>query len=272
MQWSDILALPQPTADAVLRYGTEPSQYGELRLPQTEGPHKVVVLLHGGCWESAYTLDYMRNLAGAITALGFATWSLEYRRLGEPGGGWPGTFLDVGEGIDRLRSLAKAYPLDLMDVTLVGHSAGGHLALWAAGRSQLPAGSEVAQKNPLAIKAVIGLAAISDLEVYSAGSGSCNGSALRLMDGPPSKMPQRYREALPPLPDSTSVHLVHGCDDAIVPVEMSRRYAGLRPTAPAVLCEVPDAGHFDVVVPTSQAWGAVVKALGPSRYPGRISQ
>ncbi len=267
MEWSDILALPQTPADAKIAYGKGPSQFGELRLPMSPGPFRVVVLIHGGCWESAYGLDHVRSLAGAITALGFATWSLEYRRLGEIGGGWPGTLLDVGSGVDALRGLAKTYPLDLKRVTAVGHSAGGQLALWAAGRSGLAATSDVAQKDPLAIQSVVALAAISNLEVYSAAKGSCNESALRLLGGAASKVPQRYRDALPTLPASTTVHLVHGSDDAVVPIEMSRAYAHMRAQshAPGSLLEVAGAGHFDVIGPGSRAWPQVLKALNAGR-------
>ena len=125
----------------------------------------------------------------------------------------------------------------------------------------------MAQKDPLAIQTVVALAAISNLEVYSAAKGSCNESALRLLGGAPSKVPQRYRDALPPLPASTTVHLVHGSDDAIVPIAMSRAYARMREQshAPGSLLEVAAAGHFDVIAPGSRAWPQVVKALGEAR-------
>ena len=104
----DLLALPQPPADHTIAYGPAPQQLAELRLPKAPGPHPVVILVHGGCWEAPWGFDHVRSLAAALTAEGYATWSLEYRRLGDPGGGWPGTFEDVARGADHLREVARA--------------------------------------------------------------------------------------------------------------------------------------------------------------------
>ena len=137
MSAGDVLALPRPEAQHRIAYGPGPQQFGELRLPDGAGPHPVVIVVHGGCWLAEYDLGYMSSLAAALTADGVATWSIEYRRVGDDGGGWPGTFDDVGAAADHLREIAAEHELDLERVVAVGHSAGGHLALWLAARHGL---------------------------------------------------------------------------------------------------------------------------------------
>src|SRR5205085_5593329 len=137
-------------ATARIAYGTDPRQVGDLRLPPGKGPFPVALIVHGGCWHKTFAdLSIMSPLASALTARGFATWNVEYRMLGDPGGGWPGTFLDWGAGTDKLRDLAKQYPLDLKRVIVIGHSAGGHAAHWIAARPGLPTEAEVRGRDPL---------------------------------------------------------------------------------------------------------------------------
>lgn len=139
---ADVNALPSRPADARVTYGADPLQFGDLRLPSGKGPFPVAVVIHGGCWVSTFaTLQNTAAMADALRDAGIATWNVEYRRLDNPGGGWPGTFTDVGIAADHVRVLAKTYPLDLSRVLAVGHSAGGHLALWLAGRSAAPPSS-----------------------------------------------------------------------------------------------------------------------------------
>jgi acetyl esterase/lipase len=126
----DLQALPSHPADQRISYGQDSSEYGELRVPAGAGPHPLVVLIHGGCFKAAYaTLRDLAPMADALKSDGIASWNVEYRRLGQPGGGWPGTYLDVGRAVDHLRAIAGAHHLDLGRVVLVGHSAGGHLAM-----------------------------------------------------------------------------------------------------------------------------------------------
>src|SRR5579872_5792979 len=129
-----VLETAAPRADARLRYGPDPLHFGDLRLPGGTGPHPVVVMVHGGFWRARFNLEYAGHLCAALAALGIATWNVEYRRLGDTGGGWPGTLLDVAAAADHLRTLAAPYHLDLSRVVAMGHSAGGHLALWLAAR------------------------------------------------------------------------------------------------------------------------------------------
>jgi acetyl esterase/lipase len=150
---TDLATLPYNAPDLRVAYGRDSSQYGELRLPKRAGPHPVVVLIHGGCWKAAYGgSSQLGALADALAADGIATWNIEYRRLGQAGAGWPGTYLDVANAVDYLRTLARQYPLDLSRVVLVGPSAGGHLAMRAAARSRLPAQSPLYSADPLRVR------------------------------------------------------------------------------------------------------------------------
>jgi acetyl esterase/lipase len=160
----DILKLPVPEATRIA-YGTGALQFGELRVPAGRGPHPVVIIIHGGCWiaklgkldDRAVGLDLVRPIAADLAANGFATWNIEYRRLGNEGGGWPGTFQDIAAGADQLRQIAAKNQLDLRRVVAIGHSAGGHFALWLAARPKLPKSSELYVKDPLRLKGVVNL-------------------------------------------------------------------------------------------------------------------
>ena len=202
----------------------------------------VVVLLHGGFWKAMYTKSLMTNLAADIIDRGWAAWNLEYRRVGTiPSGGWPGTFEDIGAGIDYLRTLADAGEgeLDLTRVIAVGHSAGGHLALWAAGRAQLPPGAPGgASASSVLLRGAVGLAPVCDL-VEGARLGLGGGAVARLLGGPPTRHPQRYAVADPAalLPMGVAQVLVHGDRDGAVPLSLSRGYlAKARPPATRRRC------------------------------------
>jgi acetyl esterase/lipase len=264
MQASELAALPQPPADYTIAYGGAKQQVAELRLPKCPGPHPVVIVVHGGCWETPWALDHVRSLASALTAEGFATWSLEYRRLGDPGGGWPGTFEDVAAGADRLNALAAAYRLDLDRVVALGHSAGGHLALWLAARHRLSEASPLHGKRPLRLRGVIALAPIPDLR--SGADGRVCGDAIpRLLAGPPAESASRLRESSPIelLPLGVPQRIVCGAEDRLVPNELSRRYreAATKAGDHVGLELVEAAGHFELVDPTSVAWPSVRRAV-----------
>ncbi|CAA9328891.1 MAG: hypothetical protein AVDCRST_MAG68-2386 [uncultured Gemmatimonadetes bacterium] len=244
-------------------YGAGPLQFGELRLPDGGGPAPVVVLVHGGCWQNEYTLSHVAGAAEALRRAGFAVWALEYRRLGDPGGGWPGTFQDVARGVDHLRILAATAPrLDTTRVVLAGHSAGGQLALWAASRR---AGDALGGAFPLRAAGVVSLAGITDLRGYGAAPGGCNSSVHPLLGGTPAEHPDRYAAVSPieRVPLGVPVRLVHGARDPIVPVAQSRALLDRMRAAgeSAELTVVEGAGHFDVIAPQSEAWKAVVSAV-----------
>jgi acetyl esterase/lipase len=264
VSWERIQAQTVSPPDARIQYGPDESRFGDLRLPAGPGPHPVAVVIHGGCWMSEYDLVHIEPASAALTKAGVATWTLEFRRVGQRGGGWPGTFVDVAQGTDYLRTLARKFPLDLNRVVLVGHSAGGHLALWLAARHNLPRGSRVSSEAPLAVRGVVALAAIADLRAYREGSRDCNAAVDGLIGGPPKKFGERYAQADPIelLPIGVPLRLLHGAIDPIVPPEQSRALAALAQArgddARVVLIE--KAGHFDLIAPFGSAWAKVEEA------------
>lgn len=263
--YSELVASPAPPADHREAYAPGPQQFGELRLPTARNARvPVVVFLHGGCWLSAYDLKHVAAAAASIAAAGYAVWVPEYRRVGDAGGGWPGTLEDVGSAVDHLRVLAAKFSsLDTARVILAGHSAGGHLALWAASRR--PGEPSPGARSPLAVAGVVSLAGITDLAEYGAATGSCNRAVGQLMGGTAAELPERYRLASPiaRAPIGVPVHVVHGAQDPIVPVAQSRAFVEKSKGAGGVaeLVEVPGAGHFDVVSTASTSWPAVLEAI-----------
>ncbi len=255
---------PREVASSTYRfsYGPDPSQFGELHLPKGKGPFPVVVVIHGGCWYSEYDLNQLTSFNDRVTELGVATWSLEYRRIGNSGGGWPGTFTDVGSATDYLRVLAKSYPLDLKRVVVVGHSAGGQLALWLAARKRLPKSSPLYVPKPLALQGIVSLAGITDLRRYRP---NCGDAVNKLMGGPPDKFPERYKETSPIelLPLRVDQWLIHGATDQIVPSDFARNFqAAAKKKGDRVrLTIIEGAGHFEVIAPQSSTWPAVEEAI-----------
>ena len=166
------LGLPVCTlAQIKISYGPDPLQYGELSLPAGAGPFPVVTLLHGGCWRSSNRMiENYRVMSKAMNEHGIATWNLQYRGATNPGGGWPGTWQDLGNGFDALKEIGESYPVDLQQAVVVGHSSGGHFGAWLAMRSQLPPNSEIyvePQVSPVAL--VITDAYINPLMIDSIG-------------------------------------------------------------------------------------------------------
>lgn len=262
MPFGALTARPYPVANAEASYGPLPVQTGELFVPTGHGPHPVVVLLHGGCWRAEYDRAYARHLAGALRDDGVAAWLPEYRRIGEPGGGWPGTFRDVGAAVDHLRALAGPHRLDLARVVVAGHSAGGHLALWAAARGTLVPSGDLAMPDPLPVRGVVGLAAITDLAAYSARSG-CGASVPGLLGGAPAEVPARVAMASPvALTVATvPVWLVTGSADPIVPATQGAALVAAQPSRSVAIRPVEGAGHFELVAPWTSAWSVIRSAV-----------
>jgi acetyl esterase/lipase len=254
----------------VHRYGPHASQHAELYLPAGPGPHPVIVLIHGGSWQKRYGKVFTRGLAGDLLRRGFAVWNIEYRRVGA-GGGWPNTFADVAAAIDQLATLEDPR-LDLERVTFIGHSAGGHLALWAAGRPNLPDGAPGALDGPPRVRArrVISLAGVADLgDAYRRWHG---GVVRDLMGGSPEEVPERYAVGDPIrlLPLDMPVLIVHGTGDETVSIEISRGYAEAARAAgvEVELVEIDgEAGHRAHLDPRSAAWAAVVERLDDPTVP-----
>lgn len=259
----DRLAREAPPPTARIPYGPAPQQFGDLRLPAATNavtPYPVVIALHGGYWRATYGLDYLGAACGALTQAGLATWNVEYRRLGNPGGGWPGTFADVAAAADALRGLAARYPLDLTRVVALGHSAGGHLALWLAARPQLPSDSPLWGADPLPLVGAVSLAGVVDLQRAWELRLSDNVTEA-LLGATPAQAPDRYAAASPAalLPLGLRQALAHGERDENVPFALSRDYAqrarGLGDDA--TLIPLADAGHFELVDPSTREWREV---------------
>ncbi len=249
----DIFDAPVPPADARIPYGEGPLHFGDLRLPNdSQGPHPVVMVIHGGFWRARYDLEHIGHLCYALTAKGVATWSVEYRRIGNEGGGWPGTFQDVGAAADHLRELAPEHNLDLGRVVVIGHSAGGHLALWVAGRHRILEGNPLYMPDPLPVKAAVSLAGVADLDM-SWEMNLSNGVTEELMGGSPEEMPERYSLASPRelLPLGVPQSLIHGTRDENVPYEISKKYhaAVLAAGDKVELVTLPGTGHFELIDP-----------------------
>ena len=268
---ADLANLPVAPGAIRLTYGGDPLQFGELRLPAGKGPHPVAVVIHGGCWVSqlgkldprAVAIDNMRPMATALTEAGIATWNIEYRRVGNPGGGWPGTFQDVARAADHLRVIAREHAIDVKRVMAIGHSAGGHLALWLAGRSKIPAASELFVKDPLPLAAAVNLDGPGDLNAMLGAQEQICGRPViaELMGGTPAERPERYRAGSPAelLPLTGHVESLTG--QAFGAQNTAYEAAAAKLGRPIQVTLVPKATHFTFIDPQSDVWPTVMTAV-----------
>jgi len=262
----DYMGQPQVKADARIAYGPSPAQVVDLFLPKGKGPHPVVLLIHGGCYLAEYQgLPQTSGVAADLTRRGYAVWNVEYRKLGEPGAGYPGTFLDVADAVDRIRAEAPRYHLDAGKVVALGHSAGGHLALWAAARHRLPKSSPLWRADPLTIRAVVSLGGIGDLKGQGdVFAGACGAEPIPAIIGKAGRE-NPYADTSPAelLPLGARVVMISGAFDHVMPPFTGRAFvAKLRKAGDnAEVIAIPDAGHYDVVIPTTEAWKTVAATL-----------
>jgi acetyl esterase/lipase len=256
--------------DAInIPYGEHRSQFGVLRVPKESTPYPVVITIHGGFWQSKYDLDENNPFAEDLTSRGYTTWNIEYRRVGEDGGGWQGTFNDVINAVNHLSKLEERFNLDLSRVIVLGHSAGGHLALWLASQN-----NEIKEemgnnfnKLIIPVRGVISLAGVTDLRNMwriheDKGIHSHVGS---FVGGSPQEVPERYRLASPIelLPLNIEQILIHGELDRHVPVDLSKNYyqKAIELGDKASLVVLPEVEHFKIIDPSSTAWQSVVNSL-----------
>jgi acetyl esterase/lipase len=272
---TDIDALPSKPATARIAYGPDSMHFGDLRLPEGPGPFPVAIVIHGGCWVERYaSVVNSTPIADALRDAGVATWNIEYRRADSRGGGWPNTFIDVAMGAEHLRELAKTYPLDLSRVVTVGHSAGGHLALWLAALPRVPAASPIARPNPLPIKGVVGLASIADLRGYRTIERDMCGTVVdALMGGSPDSVPERFAAGSPAelLPTGVPQVQVVGALDRVMPPTMRDAWEkAVRASGDSIAVVALDGlAHHEVMSPRTAAFApirdAVLKLLGMPR-------
>ena len=250
MSTLDIFSRPQPPPDQREAYGTGPNQFLDVWLPHRKGAHPVVLNLHGGYWRAKYDLGHARHLCEALRAVGIATFNVEYRRVGDPGGGWPGTFADVRSAYRYVRQQAIRFHLDLNRLLVMGHSAGGQLALCLAAH-------ETSLRRAIALAGVVNLKKAFALHLS-------HDAVVEFLGGTPEEVPEHYRETDPmelEIPHARQ-WLLHGSNDDTVPVEFSRDYVEHKKKSETVhLIEIPRCGHFDVIDPESIAFRQVTAAV-----------
>jgi acetyl esterase/lipase len=254
----DILTLSPPPADERVAYGADQSQFIDLRLPAKapgKNSYPLVVNVHGGFWRARYSLDHAGHLCAALTKVGIATANLEYRRVGNPSGGWPGTFDDIRSAYRFLLQTASKQGFDSNKILVVGHSAGGQLALCLAAHEP-------------SVTRVISLAGVVDLRrAYELHLSK--DAVVEFLDGTPTEVPDHYREADPmrlSIPRAQQ-WLIHGSVDDVVPVDFSREYVAskqkqaAKEKADVRLLEIPGASHFDLIDPRTAAWKQVAATV-----------
>lgn len=241
VEFAEVLQFPSRNYDHRVNYGEGDFQYGLLWLPENRPAPPLLVLIHGGCWLNSFDVNHSFAVSTALADEGIAVWSLEYRRTGDPGGGWPGTFEDIRAAIASIGDLGD-FGVNTSRFAIAGHSAGGHLALLA--------GSHFSEA-----RAVIGLAAIADIDAYARGSNSCQTATPAFMNAEPDTAPELYAAANPAQQSlHANTHLLHGDLDTIVPLAQTRNMQ-------ARLTTVTGAGHFDWIHPGTQAFSTLLELL-----------
>jgi acetyl esterase/lipase len=242
-----ILSEPAPPADIRLPYGEGRSHLVDFRLPAGPGLRPIAIMIHGGFWRARLNLLHAGHVCASLAAAGFASANIEYRRAGEVGCGWPGTFKDVSHAVQFIWDRANLVRGDVRRTIVLGHSAGGHLALWLAGEMSELAG-------------VVSLGGVASLRLaFEMGLG--HHAVREFLGVTPSEAPDVYRSADPEgRPSAVPRVLIHGSADDRVPIELSREYVRLRQgdAGPVKLVELAGGDHFDVADPQSRFWNVVM--------------
>jgi acetyl esterase/lipase len=268
MKWPDLLERPRPEPDATVRYGEVALQLVDVWLPKGKGPHPVVLMVHGGCWTSDIADRRIMNwIADDLRKRGIAVWNIDYRGVDRDGGGYPGTFLDAAAAADALRSHAAEYRLDLHRLVALGHSAGGHLALWLAGRPRLPAGSPLRTANPLPVRHVVSLGGLPDLEEAARAPGSGCGTEVVAKISGEGRWAETSVPRLAPL--GARQVLINALQDKIIPTHYPADYARLmRAKGDSVAVRMVDhSGHVELIAPETAAWAVAVKEIQAALRP-----
>jgi acetyl esterase/lipase len=267
MTLQQYLDLSGPEPSAHLAYGHAPSQFVEVFVPPGSGPHPVVMLVHGGCWIKEYAgITQMRNMAGALAAQGIAVWNVEYRRVDEEGGGYPGTYQDVASALDLLRSRAAEYRLDTTRIVAMGHSAGGHLVQWLAGRVRIAPSSPLFATQPFRIRQVIALGSISDLRTRQDGQTRiCGVDVVKLTGRASGGRTDVYSDTSPAelVPNGSRTVLINGALDTVSPPDTAADFAkrAIQAGDSVETLVLPGASHYDEVASTSPAWALILPVI-----------
>lgn len=285
MKWPALLERPRPEPGETVAYGPDQMQKADLWLPAGKGPHPTVLMVHGGCWQTEIADRRIMNwIADDLRKRGIAVWNIDYRGVDRAGGGYPGTFADAAAAADALRGQAARHSLDLRPLVAVGHSAGGHLALWLAARRSakarspgplIPRGSPLAGGDPLPIDTVVSLGGLPDLELAATPPGSgCGTEVIERLVGPPTlNLRNVYADTSVPrlAPLGVRQVLVNGLQDRIIPTAYAEDYARkMRAAGDEVEVRMIDrTGHVELIAPETAAWAAAVEeieaALGRKR-------
>ncbi|MEA3053456.1 MAG: hypothetical protein QOG72_2359 [Sphingomonadales bacterium] len=277
MKWPALLERPRPEPDATIAYGADQMQKADLWLPAGPGPHPTVLMVHGGCWQTEIADRRIMNwIANDLRKRGIAVWNIDYRGVDRKGGGYPGTFADAAAAADALRGQAGRYRLDLSPLVAVGHSAGGHLALWLAARRApgarpsnplIPSGSPLIGGDPLKIDAVVSLGGLPDLELAATPPGSgCGTEVIEQLVGPPTLSSRNvYADTSVPrlAPLGIRQVLINGLQDRIIPTTYAEAYAtAMRSAGDKVKVRMLDrTGHVELIAPETAAWAAAVEEI-----------
>jgi len=264
VSWQDVLELETAAPDHHISFGPDSTQYGELWLPDDRDAHTSVIMIHGGCWLAIYPgVELMNAMAEDLSSKGFAVWNIDYRRIGHPGGGYPGTFLDVANGADTFRDIADEFNLPKDRIIAAGHSAGGHLATWLALRHQISPDSDLYTENPIGTDAVISLAGINDLEQYARyGATPCGEKTIEQLIGSENRS-ESFTDTSPSelLPIDVPLVEISAAFDSPVPPFFGYHFVNdiLESGGEAKQILLQDAGHYEMIYPPSDEWKTVLE-------------
>jgi len=265
LTWPDLIKRPRPAADGTIAYGPALEQRVDVWTPAGPGPFPVVLMVHGGCWQSNIADRSLMNwIAADLHSAGIAVWNIDYRGVDRAGGGYPGTFQDAAAAADLLRSKAKQYNLDLDRLVAVGHSAGGHLALWLAARHRIAVTSPLHSARPIAIRHVISLGGLPDLEATGRSpDNGCGTDVVGKLVGSGRADPFADTSVPRLLPLGAEQQLVNGREDRIIPFRFATDYVQHAKASGdhATLHAVPATGHVELIAPETPAWAQARKLI-----------
>ena len=265
MTWPDLTDRQHPKPDATISYGSDDLQVGDLWLPADARHAPVVLMIHGGCWTTSIADRRLMDwVADDLRQHGIAVWNIDYRGVDRAGGGYPGTFADVAKAADALPAIALKYGLDARRMVAVGHSAGGHLALWLAGRRALPAASPLRTADPLRLDSVISLGGLPDLEATAASpDNGCGTQVVGQLVGTDRADPYADTSVPRLFPLRVRQYLVNGREDHIIPYRLATDYVAKARKAgdPVELHTIANTGHVELITPETPAWAETKRLI-----------